>query len=273
MHAGTGPSNRRDGADAGFVGETDSRQRPIPDISTVENRPRRENVVPRNVIPENAMPGNEKEEGSTKANMTELVATEVLKALKEVLPPIVAEIKDDIGKTMDQNLSAMWEMFLDSKAKKRATECATAGTADWGTATKKFKSGENPMVTGKRKSVKCPYCGRGHTGEWQRITCYRCGLRGHMGKDCQTAESVCFGCYQPGHRVADCPNTGNATKPTEQPVLRITEGEKGRKMEAPKARVRAFQMTVEETEAELDVIAGTYIVKSLPALVLFDTGE
>lgn len=156
------------------------------------------------------------------------------------------------------------EMFLESKAKKRASDQAAAGAA------KKFKSGGNTKPNERKDAVRCPKCGKGHTGECRMgtKTCYRCGKSGHLGRDCQTHVSVCFKCGQPGHRMANCTNTGNNdTKPSWQNALKIYDG--GKKNEVPRAKGRAYQMTVEEAKAEPRVIEGTYIVNSLPALVLF----
>ena len=105
------------------------------------------------------------------------------------------------------------------------------------------------------------------------VNSFLCGKSGHYGKDCKAHLNVCFRCNKPGHRMAECPEaTGDSGRPAWQPPLRITEGEKGKKPEVPKPRGRAFQMTVEEAKKEPDVIAGPFIVNSLPALVLFDSG-
>ena len=41
------------------------------------------------------------------------------------------------------------------------------------------------------------------------IICHKCGMRGHMIKDCQKPAIVCFGCGQAGHIKPDCPNKQN----------------------------------------------------------------
>ncbi|KAK1415113.1 hypothetical protein QVD17_30884 [Tagetes erecta] len=57
---------------------------------------------------------------------------------------------------------------------------------------------------------------------------------------------------------------------------KITEGSKTtenvKKLEVPKPRGRAFQITAEEAKIVPDVVTGTFLINSLPAYVLFDSG-
>jgi hypothetical protein len=55
-------------------------------------------------------------------------------------------------------------------------------------------------------------------------------------------------------------------------TLRITDGAKGKAPEASRSRGRAFQLTAEEAKNATDVVTGTFLVNTIPALVLFDTG-
>ncbi|KAD4385909.1 hypothetical protein E3N88_26078 [Mikania micrantha] len=46
----------------------------------------------------------------------------------------------------------------------------------------------------------------------------------------------------------------------------------GKKLELPKHKGRAFQITAEEAKDTSDVVTGTFLVNSMPAYVLFDSG-
>ena len=54
--------------------------------------------------------------------------------------------------------------------------------------------------------------------------------------------------------------------------MKVIDGSSEKKIDAPKIRGRAFQMTVEKAKAEPDVMTGIFPVNSLPALILFDIG-
>jgi hypothetical protein len=79
--------------------------------------------------------------------------------------------------------------------------------------------------------------------------------------NCPTKMAVCYNCYTPGHKRVDCPNLirGGGKKPVEKP-------------EILKPQARSFQITVELAKVEPDVVAGTFMINSMPAHVLFDTG-
>ena len=82
----------------------------------------------------------------------------------------------------------------------------------------------------------------------------------------------CFKCFQPGHFASECSVSTGSVQNSGTVPLKAIDGGSGKKSDAPKVRGRAFQMTVEETKAEPDVLTGTFPVNSLPALVLIDTG-
>ncbi|KAI3747327.1 hypothetical protein L6452_09781 [Arctium lappa] len=62
----------------------------------------------------------------------------------------------------------------------------------------------------------------------------------------------------------------NLGKEAECPKLKAG-GAGGKKVEPPRASVRAFQMTAEEVKASMDVVS-TFLLNSVPSRVLFDSG-
>ncbi|KAI3729056.1 hypothetical protein L6452_17703 [Arctium lappa] len=108
----------------------------------------------------------------------------------------------------------------------------------------------------------CHKCKAKHSGS---VECAKCGKKGHAIWDWPIRGPVCFECREPGHMKKDCPklvvgNRGNSFRSTarvEQPS---------------RAPSRAFRMTTEEAKETANVLSGTFLVNSLPARVLFDSG-
>ncbi|KAI3821125.1 hypothetical protein L1987_08682 [Smallanthus sonchifolius] len=68
----------------------------------------------------------------------------------------------------------------------------------------------------------------------------------------------------------ECPELKSQNEKTEE-GSRVEENEVNG-IEAPKPRGRAFQITTKEAKDVPDVVSGTFLLNSLPACVLFDTG-
>ncbi|KAI3706750.1 hypothetical protein L6452_24692 [Arctium lappa] len=133
-----------------------------------------------------------------------------------------------------------------------------------------------PFVSGRsgdqrREERWCHKCKSKHSGPCAPRTfsgpvkCVKCGKKGHMIRDCPIRWPVCFECREPGHVKMNCPklvggyhgNSVGSTARVEQP---------------PRVPIRAFRMSTEEAKETADVVSGTFLVNSLPARVLFDSG-
>ncbi|KAI3685705.1 hypothetical protein L6452_34962 [Arctium lappa] len=107
----------------------------------------------------------------------------------------------------------------------------------------------------------CQRCRSKHYGNCNSssMACAKCVKIGHQVKDCPIKGIVCFECKTPGHFQKDCPRwrTGSAPEKKENP---------------PRVLGRAFQMTADEAKPSVDVVSGTFLLNSVPARVLFDSG-
>ncbi|XP_071704353.1 uncharacterized protein [Rutidosis leptorrhynchoides] len=109
--------------------------------------------------------------------------------------------------------------------------------------------------------------GGGNLGQ----VCFTRGKPGHISRDCKSTipkATICFNCHDEGHRKAYCPKLSESERKEEQrkEVIRRLEKSAG----TPKSR--SFQMTVDEARRSSEVVAGTFLVNSKPAKVLFDSG-
>ncbi|GJQ90813.1 putative reverse transcriptase domain-containing protein [Tanacetum coccineum] len=114
---------------------------------------------------------------------------------------------------------------------------------------------------------RCNRCGKNHVGIYRSGMkgCFKCGDPNHKSNTCTKPVITCYTCNEIGNKSNECPKE----KAIEAiPIRSIKEG----KVEAPKAKARAYPMTAEEAQSLPDVITGIILVNSLPAQVLYDLG-
>ncbi|XP_019106832.1 uncharacterized protein LOC104901203 [Beta vulgaris subsp. vulgaris] len=117
----------------------------------------------------------------------------------------------------------------------------------------------------KKPRFEQSFCG-GYQGSSSRQSvdpskCRRWEKPVHLGKDCDGAAIVYFYCREVGHKSYECSKNPRATaKPPVPPSLSAP----------PKNRV--YSMTHSDADVHPDVVSGIFLVNSVPAFVLFDSG-
>ncbi|KAJ9558426.1 hypothetical protein OSB04_013040 [Centaurea solstitialis] len=138
------------------------------------------------------------------------------------------------------------------------------------------RKGKFPRVESRRgpnpSTKPCGKCQRFHQGECRTgpPTCYRCGQPGHLSRDCGKGRS-CYQCGATDHVRTECPQLKKGEAP--MPGGRAIAAKDDRKAATVLTRSRAFRMTAEEAEEVPDVVTGTFLINSIRAKVLFDTGS
>ncbi|KAD4178196.1 hypothetical protein E3N88_26787 [Mikania micrantha] len=141
-------------------------------------------------------------------------------------------------------------------------------------SSKKIKFANSPKKSGSSRDIKpCITCGKNHLGEchFKTMFCYKCGKQGHLAPQCTNSSNLCYNCYKPGHKRSDCPDLKRQSHGSSESKP-FKGSSSGKKLELPKPKGRAFQITAEEAKDTSDVVTGTFLVNSMPAYVLFDSG-
>ncbi|KAL8091637.1 hypothetical protein AgCh_034046 [Apium graveolens] len=110
----------------------------------------------------------------------------------------------------------------------------------------------------------CQTCGKRHLGVCTQarapLKFYRCDQPGHRANNCTRPNMTCFQCGKVGNMRKDC----STLKPPASGMSRATSNR------PPVART--FNMTVQDAVRNTDMIAGTLLLNSENANVLFDSG-
>ncbi|XP_074323502.1 uncharacterized protein LOC141660418 [Apium graveolens] len=107
----------------------------------------------------------------------------------------------------------------------------------------------------------CKSCGKRYSGQCMQkpVTCFKCGKVGHYATACNQEVAKCFQCRNTGHMKKDCltaaPTSSRGSVATSNRVL----------------TARTSNMTVKNAVRSTNVIAGTLLLNSNPANVLFDS--
>src|SRR6266508_931016 len=104
-------------------------------------------------------------------------------------------------------------------------------------------------------------------------------------KSVQDGQRICYNCRQPGHFMAECPQNQNAANPiraasapnVKSALSGVARGSRqfGGQQKKPQqsfGRARVNHIDAEEAQAANDVVLGEFLVNSVLATVLFDSG-
>ncbi|XP_071726824.1 uncharacterized protein [Rutidosis leptorrhynchoides] len=134
----------------------------------------------------------------------------------------------------------------------------------------KLKGVSTPGKSSGKEVKTCNRCGKNHVGECRAGTtdCYACCKLGHRAADCPNKGKTCYYCFHKGHMQAECPEYKKDLASGE--VKKEVKVEP--KVSEHRPRARAHHITTVEAKESHDVVSGTFIVNSIPAHVLFDSG-
>ncbi|KAI3685709.1 hypothetical protein L6452_34966 [Arctium lappa] len=117
---------------------------------------------------------------------------------------------------------------------------------------------------GKGTYPKCDKCNNRHSGRC--IICTKCNKGGHFARDCKGGRRLtCHECGSPDHLRNTCPKLNRG--PNVNQARPANQGNQG-----GQARGRVFEIGANEARQDPNVVAGTFLINSHYASVLFDSG-
>src|SRR5581483_7736157 len=180
-----------------------------------------------------------------------------------------------LAKSAENDVKAREKMDKDkiTSQKQKGDQSGSQQKKKWqGNQNHKFSVGGS-----SQRSSWCQKCKSSHTGPCtpQTNRCIRCGQFGHTVNDCRFPRNVCWNCQQEGHRAGECTyakKTGTGSGSGAVAVGGSPSAVGQKRKNPPSAEGRAFRMTVDDAMTTDDVITGMFLINSVPARVLFDTG-
>ncbi|KAI3669657.1 hypothetical protein L6452_40976 [Arctium lappa] len=185
-----------------------------------------------------------------------------LNGLPADLLSLVHNSKASNLRDMVEEAQFMEELFLRSKAEKAVV---VSDKRKWENSYVPPRRSRpffgNRSFGSQQEAGWCCKCRTKHHGSCNAApqSCYKCGKSDHISRDCPIRGLVCYECKAPGHVKRDFPKL-------------VSSNALVKKENLPRVPGRAFQMTSEEAKTSADVVSGTFLLNSLPARVLFDTG-
>ena len=183
----------------------------------------------------------------------------------------------EVGKanTLDEAIEAAAR--VEDMLTKRASERSNVGERV--NTSERFHVGEKRKFVGASGFSKkgrsssnfpkkdCKKCVKHHGGECKggTLDCYRCGKIGHKAADCRSSEAKnveCYSYHEKGHFSSQCPKKKNEAEGSTA----------NKKLSKTPVVGRGYVMTEEEAKTTQDVVAGTLLIDSNLARVLFDSG-
>nr|KAJ0213461.1 hypothetical protein LSAT_V11C400194320 [Lactuca sativa] len=155
------------------------------------------------------------------------------------------------------------------REKNRQGEDRALGKRKWdGTNndSKKIKTSSQECKTDLGSRVKqCPKCNCYHKGECNMNQ--KCGKPGHIATKCKKRR-LCYGCGSPNHINSECPQSKGNNNQGRITNNRATD----KKADTGRPKARTFHLMAQEAQETPDVVTGTFLVNSIHARVLFDSG-
>ncbi|XP_071707942.1 uncharacterized protein [Rutidosis leptorrhynchoides] len=166
-------------------------------------------------------------------------------------------LADMIDKALNQERDLMKKVAMKRTADLEVT-CKSLSPKKAKYDSRSFQKSKPPFKVGKSgtKEVKaCPKCGKYHFRECKAGTnaCYKCRKVGHKAE---------------GHFLADCHEYKKDMQKGE--VKNVIKKEKDTGAYKPKPRI--YQITTDEAKESHDVVSSTFIVNSMHANIMFDSG-